>query len=178
MSINRFSSRVANNTIKISRLRNYSRSFTLGHARKEHCSSASLVREFTEFSESLRILSHSLDNRAPCAPRPIRTRRSSDHDCSPSMPALQESELANEKDGEGDIVGRDLCPYHVALGKQLWQSLLYAKSSHGNAGRIRTARDTLSLKWKDQFLEPLLYFVPEISLRHYDVSNFWDLSCS
>lgn len=62
-------------------------------------------------------------------PATTRTRRSSVHDCSPSMPALQESEAAKER-------GRYRWQISVPLPRRARDSdrpLLYARRSHENA---------------------------------------------
>lgn len=101
MSINR--SRVANNHYQ-----NFTSAKLVDRLPEEHSWGTSLivVRSRIHCSEFLRIspnlsLSHSLDNRALCAPTPIRTRWASDHDCSPSVPVLRESETRERERRRG-----------------------------------------------------------------------------
>lgn len=80
-------------------------------------------------------------------PATNRTRRSSDHDCSPSMPALQESEPAKER----GRYRRQICaPTTVALANRLRQTaIVRAALARKRTGqqRARTRHGMPSTSW-------------------------------
>lgn len=70
-------------------------------------------------------------------PATTRTRRSSDHDCSPSMPAHQESEPAKR-----EISSADLCPYHGSRSRTATPTDRYCtRGARTEAHGITTSRD-------------------------------------